>query len=83
MSDALELALVLLACTTPVLAIMGLNHYLKQLKQRDKRAAEYMAGNAQEIAELRQRIEVLEAVITDKSYHLEQELRSLGRQGRG
>lgn len=87
MSDALELALVLLACTTPILAIMGMSHYINHLKQRgkqmDDRAEAAARNTTRELAELRQRIEVLETIITDKGYQLDQELRALGRQVRG
>lgn len=83
MIDALELALVLLACTTPILAIMWLGNYLKLLKQRSQTAGEVSAGTAHELAELRQRIEVLETIVTDKGYQLDQELRSITRQARG
>lgn len=83
MSDALELALILLACTTPILAIMWLDGYLKRLKQRNKAAEEQNSGNANELAELRQRIEILESIVTEKGYQLDQELRSISRQGRG
>jgi hypothetical protein len=83
MSDAIELALVLLACTTPILAIMWLDGYLKRLKQRNKVAEEQSATHATQLAELRQRIEILETIVTDKSYQLDQELRAVGRQGRG
>lgn len=83
MSDAVELALILLACTTPILAIMALDQYLKRLKQRSKMTGEQSAATAHELAELRQRVEVLETIVTDKGYQLDQELRSIGRQGRG
>lgn len=80
MRNALELALTLLACTTPVLAIMWLRAWLKQEKQHND---EQNIGHAHELAELRQRIEILETIVTDKGYQLDQELHSLRRQGRG
>lgn len=86
MSDALELALVLLACTTPILAIMWMNHYIKQLKRRSKLQEEQAGATAQanlrELDELRQRIEVLESIITDRGYRLDQELRTVAARAR-
>lgn len=83
MRDAIELALTLLACTTPILAIMWLSAWLKQEKLSNKVADEQNLVHAHELAELRQRIEVLETIVTDKGYQLDQELHSLRRQGRG
>ena len=51
------------------------NNYLKKYKDKDKEQADTALG--EELDELRQRIEVLESIVTDQKYQLHRELTEL------
>ena len=56
-----------------------INNYLKLKSQNNQDGAE---SHAEELDELRRRIEVLEEIVTDKQYQLRSELADLERNGR-
>lgn len=85
MSHIFELTMVLLACTTPALAIIALVMFLRgrALKQRMELelAAQYGKGEVNDLRRdllaLRARVEALESIVTDRDYGLREEFRSL------
>ncbi|MEZ5550601.1 MAG: hypothetical protein R3E82_06925 [Pseudomonadales bacterium] len=64
---------VLIGCGSGVL-----NNYLKNQRERDKYSVN--EDVAAELSALRERIEVLESIVTDEKYHLAKELDRLERQ---
>lgn len=64
---------VLIGCGSGVL-----NNYLKNQRERDKYSVN--EDVAVELSALRERIEVLERIVTDEKYHLSKELDRLERQ---
>ncbi|MEQ8691029.1 MAG: hypothetical protein RIC89_09385 [Pseudomonadales bacterium] len=56
-----------------------LNNYMKVKGRQD--AAEQDSATLEELDELRQRVEVLEKIVTDKQYQLRSELAELERNG--
>lgn len=90
MSGVFELSMVLLACTTPALAIIALVMFLRgrALKQRTELelAAQHGKGEVNdlrhELLALRARVEVLEGIVTDRAYSLREEFSTLDRDPR-
>ncbi len=84
---ALNLALILLACTMPVLAIIAVAKFFKYKEQtahhlHNLRTEIDLASKTElkrEVQELRERVQVLEAIITDSKYNLMQEFDNLER----
>lgn len=67
-------------------AVMGLagmffEHKKAQLKLQDKLSDMQEGQVQQELGEIKQRLNVLERIITDKGYRLDEEISSLHRQG--
>lgn len=65
--------IVLIACSTGVA-----NNYLKN-KRLENKSREGDLGTSDELNALRERVEVLEKIITDEKYHLSRELDRLER----
>ena len=65
---------VLIGCGSGVL-----NNYLKNQRERENSTVD--EDVASELELLRERIEVLERIVTDEKYHLEKELDRLERHG--
>jgi hypothetical protein len=87
MLGILNLALVLLACTMPILAIIGVVHFFKY-KERTAQYLHHMQNEIdlasktelkREVQELRERVQVLEAIVTDSKYDLMQEFEHLAK----
>ena len=57
------------------------NNYLKNQRHRDRNAAD--EGRIAELDELRERIEVLEKIVTDEKYTLNREINDLERNPAG
>lgn len=56
------------------------NNYLKNQRERTLMSGEEDEAVYQEVAVLRERIEVLEKIVTDEKYQLERDLNRLERQ---
>lgn len=90
MIDALEVSLILLACTTPALAIIALVFGLRARERRRNKLLQLEADRdsaavddlRREVLALRARVEVLETIVTERDYQLKEEFRSLERQSR-
>jgi hypothetical protein len=65
--------IVVVSCTAGVL-----NNYIQAKKKQRNDEAD--SSLAEELDELRERIEVLEKIVTDEKYHLHRELNELERQ---
>ena len=65
---------VLIGCGSGVL-----NNYLKNQRERERSAVSEDAASELEL--LRERVEVLERIVTDEKYHLAKELDRLERHG--
>ena len=66
---------VIIACGSGVV-----NNYLKNQRERNLMSGEEDEVVYQELAVLRERIEVLEKIVTDEKYQLERDLNRLERQ---
>jgi hypothetical protein len=66
---------VIIACGSGVV-----NNYLKNQRERTLMSGEEDEAVYQELAVLRERIEVLEKIVTDEKYQLERDLNRLERQ---
>jgi len=85
MNDGIQLALVVLALASPFLIAVFLKHYFKYKSETAHKLAELdlkMAANENEILrkqvrELRSRVEVLEAIVTDDGYTLRKQIANL------
>ena len=85
MNAVLQLAGVMLALTLPVILIIAITEYFKNKKNTNAemtKLREQMELNStkelkDEVAKLRERIEVLERIVTDNSYEVERKIQSL------
>lgn len=84
MGEALRVGLIMLAVTSPFLIGMFMVHYFKYRSQvtsqlyRDKeRIDQENAGFRRELKDLRERVEVLETIVTDKRYDLSTKIANL------
>lgn len=85
MNDVLELFLIMLSVSSPVLIIVLVVQYFRYRALVAQRSAESAREAAalrngeleREVAELRQRVEVLEAIVTDDKYDLGRKIASL------
>jgi hypothetical protein len=88
MNGILELTLILLACTSPILAVIlvkqAFDYRTRKMEIETQLRHEYdqtaFRDVEQEVAQLRERIAVLEAIVTDKGYELNEKLKVLGQQ---
>jgi cell division protein FtsB len=89
MFGALSLALILLACTTPVLAIIGVALFFRNRERNAQREHDLKGAIDQsaktelkhELQKLRERVQVLEAIVTDGDYDLKQQFSKLEKHG--
>jgi hypothetical protein len=85
MKNFLELFLVMVAVSSPVLIIVFVRHYFRyrahvahRIGEAAREAAERDGEELRrEVAILRRRVEVLEAIVTDKKYELSQRIANL------
>ena len=85
MNDGIQLALVVLAVASPFLIAVFLKHYFQYKSETAHRLAELdlrMAASENEILkkqvlDLRGRVEVLEAIVTDEGYTLRKKIANL------
>lgn len=85
MSEGLELALVVLAVASPFLIAVFLKHYFQYKSETAHKLAELdlkMTANENEVLrkqvqDLRSRVEVLEAIVTDERYTLRRKIANL------
>ena len=85
MNDGIQLALVVLALASPFLIAVFLKHYFRYKSETAHKLAELdlrIAVNENEILkkqmlELRSRVEVLEAIVTDEGYTLRKKIANL------
>jgi hypothetical protein len=85
MNEGLQLAMVVLAIASPFLIAVFLKHYFKYKSETAHRLAELdlrVAASENEalrkqVLELRTRIEVLEAIVTDDRYTLRKQIANL------
>ena len=85
MNDGIQLALVVLAVASPFLIAVFLKHYFHYKSETAHRLAELdskMTANENEILrkqahDLRSRVEVLEAIVTDEGYTLRKKIANL------
>jgi polynucleotide 5'-kinase involved in rRNA processing len=88
MNDAIGLSLILLACITPVLAIIivkqTMDYRTRKMEIETKLRHEYdqsaFRDVEMEVARLRERVAVLEAIVTDKGYELTEKIKVLGKE---
>lgn len=85
MNDGIQLAMVVLAVASPFLIAVFLKHYFRDKSETAHRLAQLdlkMAASENEILrkqvlDLRSRVEVLEAIVTDDGYTLRKKIASL------
>jgi hypothetical protein len=88
MNDAIGLSLILLACITPILAIIivkqAMDYRTRKMEIETRLRHEYdqhaFKDVEQEVTRLRERVAVLEAIVTDKGYELTEKIKVLGEQ---
>jgi hypothetical protein len=88
MNDAIGLSLILLACITPILAIIivkqAMDYRTRKMEIETRLRHEYdqnaFKDVEQEVTRLRERVAVLEAIVTDKGYELTEKIKVLGKQ---
>lgn len=84
MRDFLTIFPIILAVSSPVLIIVFVVHYFRYrsqvAQQLGERASEMAASNRElerEVAKLRERVEVLEAIVTDSRHDLGRRISNL------
>ena len=85
MNDGIQLAMIILALASPFLIAVFLKHYFRYKSETAHKLTELdlrMAGNENEnlrkqVLELRSRVEVLEAIVTDDGYTLRKKIANL------
>lgn len=84
MGEALRVGLIMLAVTSPVLIGMFMVHYFKyrsklagQLSSDMERVDQENADLRRQLKDLRERVEVLETIVTDKRYDLSARIANL------